>query len=144
MPPRSNIPSLGDVLARSRALNGSGRVNWQIWRQVVGTRIAVRSRPENIDQGTLWVVVTSNTWAQELSMLHRTLIGKLAEHGIFVSRLRFRVGKVEPLRAAPAQDAIRPAELPAQFQERLDRLEDPRLREVISQAAAYNLALRRR
>ncbi|MEN9579822.1 MAG: hypothetical protein RJA70_2831 [Pseudomonadota bacterium] len=144
MPSRTPIPSLGEVLARSRALNGNGHVNWQIWRQVVGTKVATRSRPENIDQGLLWVVVTSNTWAQELSLLRRTIVSRLGTHGIAVSGLRFRVGKVEPLRAPPARETIQPARLPSQFQDRLNRLDDPRLREVISEAAAYSLALQRR
>ncbi len=137
------LASLGDVLAQSKALTQEGRVSWQQWRAVVGSRVAARSRPDNIDAGTLWVTVTSNAWAQELSMLRRTIIGRLRGAGAKIERLRFRVGKVEPLRPPRQLTPARPASLPPDLAARIAQIDDAELRDAITEAAGYQLGLER-
>ncbi len=65
------------------------------WRKAVGPRIADRARPVALERGVLVVKVVTSVWANELSMLAPQLIVKLAERGLEVKSLRFRVGPLE-------------------------------------------------
>lgn len=132
---------MGDVLAQSLALRAPDRISWHDWREVVGSKIAHRSRAEKIEDGVLWITVTSATWAQELSMLQRTIIGRLSGKGPKISKLRFTVGRVEPLRSGVARELPTPVQLPPELAATLNGLEDPLLRKVIAEAASYQLAI---
>lgn len=136
---RAAPPSVGDVLAQSRALNQPGRVSWQLWHQIVGSRVAARSRPDRIENGTLCIVVTSNAWAQEMSLLQRTVLARLKHHGVQVERLWFRVGKVTPLRRPKSVRQVDPAPLPTELVQRLQHIDDEELRLAISEAASLGL-----
>lgn len=56
-----------------------------------------------------------------------------------VRMLRFRVGQVEVPATDPPTRVTR-AELPGELIEALDALDDPELRRIIGEAAAYSLA----
>jgi hypothetical protein len=130
--------SLGALLERSRRLTRATSVPWSVWREAVGAHVARRSRPSSLTDSTLFVTVTSSSWAQELSFLSRSIIERLARAGYRVTELRFSVGTVQlPERASRTQKVRRRA-LPEGLAERLARIEDPRLCELIAHAASYD------
>ena len=49
------------------------------WAEIVGPLLAEKSSPSRFDRGTLWVSVQSSEWAQELRMMKRTILAKLAQ-----------------------------------------------------------------
>ncbi len=54
------------------------------WDDVVGPRIAAVSKPVRVQGTTLFVEVTGAAWLMELSMMRRTLLGRLnhdRDHG---------------------------------------------------------------
>lgn len=114
------------------------------WWQAVGPRIAERARPLRLLRGELTVRAASATWAQELTYLSPTIIGRLRALGFPVERLRFYVGTVEPpLRRpepAPPRYVPPPARLPPHLTQTIDAVENEALRQAIAQAAAANLA----
>ena len=114
------------------------------WRRLVGVGIAKRTRPVSLSRGVLLVQVGSSAWAQQLSMLTDTIRERLADMGLVVGSLRFRVGPVEPLRREPAKVVIvrevPMAPLPEELRRTLAEVEDLELRAAITRAAASNLA----
>lgn len=140
---KRSLKALGDVLSQSTALNDAKRLSWQTWRGVVGLRIANKTRPEFLDKQVLTVRVASPMWAQELSLLQGTILQRLAEAGLPVRQLRFRVGKVEAPRTRKLPPQVAPAPLPAELTARLAQVEDPELQEAIARAAGYSLARRK-
>ena len=138
------VSSVGEVLAQSRALASAGRIPWHMWREIVGSRVAERSRPERVEQGVLWVTVSSTAWAQELSMLRKTIIGRLKASYPDLDQVRFGVGPVRPLRPPAPRTAVARQPLPSQLETRLALVDDPELRRAIADAAGYHLGLARR
>ena len=114
------------------------------WRRLVGVGIAKRTRPVSLSRGVLLVQVGSSAWAQQLSMLTDTIRERLADMGLVVRSLRFRVGPVEPLRREPARVVrvrdVPKAPLPDELRRTLAEVPDTELRAVIAAAAASNLA----
>lgn len=114
------------------------------WRRLVGVGIAKRTRPISLSRGVLLVQVGSSAWAQQLSMLTDTIRERLADKGLAVRSLRFRVGPVEPLRREPAKVVIvreaPRATLPPELRQTLADVADPELRAVLERAASTNLA----
>jgi hypothetical protein len=114
------------------------------WRRLVGVGIAKRTRPLSLVRGVLLVQVGSAAWAQQLSLLTDTVLERLAEKGLAVRQLRFRVGPVEPLRREPAKQIIvrevPRVPLPVVLREEIERVEDLELRAVLTSAASSNLA----
>ncbi len=47
------------------------------WEDIVGTQIAKKSKPERLLRKTLYVSVTTSTWANELSLMSEKLIEKI-------------------------------------------------------------------
>jgi predicted nucleic acid-binding Zn ribbon protein len=47
------------------------------WPEIVGAKIASHSRALRVEQGRLLVEVGSSVWAQELSLMRTTIIGKV-------------------------------------------------------------------
>jgi hypothetical protein len=137
--------AVGELLQGSRELRPRGnRIDRDRWRRIVGERVAERTRPASIQDGTLLVYVASAVWAQELTLLSPAILEKLKAAGVTAAALRFRVGDVgektpEQTQSLPAPKAPPKAELPPDLEERLSHIEDPALRAAIAEAAAYSL-----
>src|SRR5262245_3494342 len=61
----------------------AGVAGWRAvheWPEVVGERVARRTRAISFDQGVLLVEVDGSAWLQELGYLKRELIGQLNRH----------------------------------------------------------------
>ena len=65
------------------------------WPQIVGAQVAQHSRAEALEDGILWVRVDSSVWAQELSLLERTIIRAFTERlgEGSVREIRFHSGR---------------------------------------------------
>jgi len=142
---RAGAPTrIGDLVAKTAP--GRAAVNVvvsrAVWEEVAGVGFARRTRPERVVRGTLYVVVASSGWAQELALHEPTLLERLKSRGVEVERLRFRVGEVElPDRGgvyAPAKEELvraRTLEAPEEAKASLARIADPALREALEKAA---------
>ena len=144
-PARRAPTPVGQLLRTSRELAPkSGRLDTEQWRRIVGERVAERTRPASIQDGTLLVYVASAVWAQELTLLSPAIVERLAKAGVPATALRFRVGDIgerEAKKPAPAPPPAAPpkARLPSDLEERLSHIGDPALRAAIAEAAAYSL-----
>ena len=72
---RSILDSVVDEMGIDRKLNTSNIFNH--WEEIVGLEIAKRSRPDKLVSMTLYISVTSSTWANELSLMSDDLIEKI-------------------------------------------------------------------
>ncbi len=135
---------LGKVLATSAELApDKGRIDADLWRRLVGERVAERTRVGATRNGVLTIHAVSSVWAQELSFLAPTILERLAAAGLPVKELRFRVGELgEPAPRGARAAAPKPEKLPLppELAQRIKRLDDPLLRAAITEAAAYSLA----
>ena len=129
--------SVGEVLDQSARLSKGLSLNWYVWKDVVGLRLAQRTRPMSLHDGTLTVKVSSSIWAQELSFLQDTLLHRLNARGLATRRLRFRVGQVDSPPRLPRVRANQPSPIPAELAKRLAKVEDPEVRRAIAKAASY-------
>ena len=142
---RQELSTVGALLQASGRLKPKGdRIDRDRWRSLLGDRIAERTRPGSIRDGTLTVYVASAVWAQELTLLSPVILERLAADKLAVKELRFRVGDVgEPMtkrpEVAPRETPLK-APLPEGLTERLAQVTDPALRAAIAEAAAYALA----
>ena len=126
---------LASALPRSESIELRNR-----WDTAVGPRIAARTQVIRLTRGTLLIRAASAAWAQELSLLSSTILARLAETGLEVEQLRFKVGKI-PLRK-DLEEKPRPvtrAELPETLKSRLLQVEDEDLRRSIADAAGLGL-----
>lgn len=135
---------MGQLLRGSRELAPkNGRIDGERWKIIVGQRVAERTRPASLQDGTLLVYVASAVWAQELTLLSPAILERLARAGVPAKALRFRVGDIgerQPSKpAGPPAAAPAKAALPSDLEERLARIGDPGLRAAIAEAAAYSL-----
>jgi predicted nucleic acid-binding Zn ribbon protein len=76
------LSSLIPELLRDLKLQGS-LAGWRAvveWPQVVGERLARRTRATRWREGRLWVEVDGSVWMHELSVLKRDLVRRLNEH----------------------------------------------------------------
>jgi predicted nucleic acid-binding Zn ribbon protein len=71
----SVIDSVVEKMGINRKLNTSNIFNH--WEDIAGKEIAKRSRPQKFVRKTLYVSVTSSTWANELSLMSEELIKKI-------------------------------------------------------------------
>ncbi|HET7542953.1 MAG TPA: DciA family protein [Polyangiaceae bacterium] len=145
-PQRNKPVALGSLLASSRdaAARYAGiAIDHEQWRQLVGERIAARTEPGSMRGRELTVHVATSSWAQELSLFEKEIVGRLVAKGIKVDRLRFRVKEIaaRPRDPAARAPAYRKAALPNALNTELERIEDPELRDAIGEAAALWLAL---
>jgi hypothetical protein len=84
-PPRtfSTLPA-ADAVARALDLHGireevrAGRVLTE-WTELVGPKIAQRTRPDGINARVLWVEVATSAWLHELNLLRPQLLRNLLE-----------------------------------------------------------------
>jgi hypothetical protein len=143
--------TLADVLEGTRRVTlqrTRAAVDKGTWRQAVGTRIADRTEVGQLRDGELTVHVASAAWAQELSLLTREILERLASHGVKAERVRFRVrpelGAAKPKPGSPApghsESARPPAKLPDELRARLIHVEDDELRGAIAGAAGLAFA----
>lgn len=150
--PAKGPSPLADVLEGTRRVTlerTRAAVDRDTWRRAVGPRIAERTEVGQLRGGELLVHVASAAWAQELSLLTREILERLAAHGVNADRVRFRVnpelgakkpkGQARASRAG-ARDEPPPPKLPDEFRARLKHVDDDELRGAIAGAAALAFA----
>jgi len=150
MTPRRNPPGpspLADVLEGTRRVTlerTRAAVDRDTWRRAVGRRIAERTEVGQLRGGELLVYVASAAWAQELSLLTREILERLASHGVRAERVRFRVrpelGAAKPAKAKVESPRHPAAKLPEELDQRLKHVPDDELRGAIAGAAALAFA----
>src|SRR5690606_2490339 len=84
-PPRARaVTTAGDAVRAALALHGladeirGGRVLTE-WAELVGPRIAQRTRPDRIVDRALWIEVATSAWLHELTLLKPQLLRGLRE-----------------------------------------------------------------
>ena len=123
------------------------------WAELVGAKIAQRTRPDGVTDRVLWVEVVSSAWLHELNLLKpqllRGLTERLGQPRLF-DEIRFKLAgrsRREPAadaraRARPAQ--VRPAPIPATGANRekivaeVASVDDVELRELIARVRITN------
>lgn len=62
------------------------------WKDIVGEAIAAQSKPQRLDDGTLWIHVPDAAWRQELSLMRTELMKKIndALEGDYIHRIIVR------------------------------------------------------
>lgn len=152
-PPRVLGPqTAGAAVAAALALRGitdqvrAGRVVTE-WSELVGAKIAQRTRPDGVVDRVLWVEVATSAWLHELNLLRPQLLAglreRLGEPALF-DELRFRLAgrrPRDPVTLRPPRRPVpapRPAGPPATgaARERIVReagaVDDAELRELIA------------
>lgn len=140
-----------DAVAAALELHGitdqvrAGRVLTE-WSELVGPKIAQRTRPDGVSDRVLWVEVATSAWLHELNLLRpqllESLIERLGRPALF-DELKFRLAgrhRREPValrtppRPAPPREVPSPATGAAR--ERIVRevgaVDDGELRELIA------------
>jgi hypothetical protein len=121
---RVKLPSVDPMVLDAR----------QVWADAVGESVARNALPVRRSGDALVVHCSSSTWAAELAMLERQILGRLATVlDPAPARLRFEVGTV--LQESPAEPP--PPPLPALTPEQRERAE-----ELVSGIADEALAAR--
>jgi len=84
------IGSVVDEMGIKRKLDASNIFNH--WEEIAGKEIAKRSRLKRLDNMTLYISVTSATWANELSLMSEELAKKINSFAgqEIVKKVRFR------------------------------------------------------
>jgi len=74
------------------------------WPAIVGAQVAENSRPLEVRGETLIVATRSSSWTHQLSFMTEQMLAAIASDApdANIKRVRFRVGRVAPLRFAPA------------------------------------------
>jgi predicted nucleic acid-binding Zn ribbon protein len=153
LPPRvRDVLPASDAIAAALQLHGitdqirANRVLTE-WGELVGPKIAQRTRPDGVSDRLLWVEVATSAWMHELNMLRpqllKGLLERLGEPSLF-DDLRFRLtGRhrkdLVALRAGRTPPPPpRPAPVPATGAARerivreVSRVDDEELRELIA------------
>jgi hypothetical protein len=138
---RRDGSTLAELLAQNPTLNPPDRLSWVAWREIVGSKIAQRSRPAQLDRQALTIVVSSPAWAQELSLLTTTILDRVRTKLPSVRALRFQVGHLEPPITPPTRNRVVPVAVPAELEDRLAQIEDESLRDLLRETASFSLAL---
>jgi Dna[CI] antecedent, DciA len=151
-PPRAlGARTASDAVAAALALHGitdqvrAGRVLTE-WAELVGAKIAQRTRPDGVVDRTLWVEVATSAWLHELNLLRpqllANLVERLGEPRLF-DDMKFQLAgrtRREPVVLRPTRKPVpaRPMTLPASgaARERIVReagaVDDDELRELIA------------
>ncbi|MGZ3423018.1 MAG: DUF721 domain-containing protein [Polyangiales bacterium] len=142
--PNATPTRLGDLVQRTEPGKAAAQrvLSRAVWEEVAGVGFARRTKPGRIHRGTLFVIVASSGWAQELALVEKVVIDRLLQRGIEIERLRYEVGDVEaPDRGgvyAPPRSEVevaRKTALPDDAANALGKVRDPGLREVMAKAA---------
>jgi len=74
------------------------------WPSIVGVQVAEHSRPLEVRGDTLIVATRSSSWTHQLSFMTEQVLAAIAKDApdAKIKQVRFRVGRVAPLRAMPA------------------------------------------
>lgn len=117
------------------------------WERALPARIVRASSPVKLVRDVLYVHTTTSAWAQELTLMQADVLARLKRvmPDLPATTLRARSGpfpKRAPVRVVrpPVFVPLAESELPGSVRGELDRIEDPRLREVISGAARMSLS----
>ena len=71
---------IDSALGRESILrSGRGQRAIRSWNKVVGEAMALRSSPERVERGVVWVAVEGSAWAQELRMAKDKILARLNE-----------------------------------------------------------------
>lgn len=72
------------------------------WEDAVGAEVARNSLPARLADDTLAITTRSSAWSNQLSLLAEEILTAVRERlpGVSIQRLRFRVGRLNPPRAA--------------------------------------------
>ena len=150
--PRTLAPQTASAaVAAALAFHGitdqvrAGRILTE-WSELVGARIAQRTRPDGVVDRVLWVEVATSAWLHELNLLRPQLLAglreRLGEPALF-DELRFRLAgqrRRDPVALRPRRPVrpARPVPPPATgaARERIVReaaaVDDAELRELIA------------
>lgn len=123
------------------------------WAELVGAKIATRTRPDGVSDRVLWIEVATSAWLHELNLLKRQLleglIQRLGEPRLF-DDIRFKLAgrnRREPTRVpsarprpAPPPPAAHPATGAAREQivREVAGVDDEELRELIARVRIVN------
>jgi hypothetical protein len=124
------VPQLSDRLAELRLQ--------QSWEAVVGSDIARRTRPGNLAEGCLTVIVDNSPWLQELSLRRAELLARIQRRCAAVRVLRLTVGSLVTNQAS----AVTPDPRPVTVLSDGDRREIEEATATISDAALAKAAQR--
>jgi predicted nucleic acid-binding Zn ribbon protein len=93
------VEPIGKVLAEVvRNLGISRKLSEQRavvdWQKIVGRRIAEHSRATRVDSGRLFVEVDSSVWAQELTLMKRTILRQVNDRtgSATIENIHFVIG----------------------------------------------------
>jgi hypothetical protein len=123
-----------------------------LWTRAVGPQIAVRTLPETLKRGTLYVRVSAPVWLHQLQFLKEEILGKV--NGLLgkeeIRSLFFSIGEI-PSPPQGTVDQPPTATVSASLQKRdremmresLDTVRDPELREILERVMAKEIRQRR-
>ena len=135
------------ILARKgeqRFANQSFPISMELWRAVLGPKIAQKCLPYSFKNGVLEILVPNSAWASELSFLELEIRNLFKENHIVLNKLKYRVGSVESPFFPPERRKFakvpRPVPLSKELSEDLENIQDERLKETLKKAISINLA----
>jgi hypothetical protein len=123
------------------------------WSELVGPKVAARTRPDGISERVLWVEVATSAWLHELNMLKaqllKGLIERLGEPRLFED-IRFKLAGRSRREATTVPKPREPAPLPLpsgipatgarreQIVSEVASVDDEELRELIARVRITN------
>jgi hypothetical protein len=135
---------LGRVLDRAAPVGRRLLAVKQRWRDIVSPRTLEHARPTSIRRDVLTVTVTDSLWMSELTYfvpefleaINGSLPGDQA-----IERIRLRVGTLPAVTgpgvpAGAAPEPVAASQVSDELRRRLERIEDPELREQMLRIAA--------
>jgi hypothetical protein len=142
-PVKIEVP-LGRALDRAAPVGRRLLAVKQRWRDIVSGRTLEHARPTSIRRDVLTLTVTDSLWMSELMYFVPEFLETLnaalpADQAL--ARIRLRVGQLPDLpaaRPAPAEgpEPAAEVELSEELRQRLERIDDPELREQMVRIAA--------
>ena len=142
-PVKIEVP-LGRALERAAPVGRRLLAVKQRWRDIVSERTLEHARPTSIRRDVLTLTVTDSLWMSELMYFVPEFLATLnaalpADQAL--ARIRLRVGEL-PVLPAPGPvppagpEPVEVAELSRELRERLEKIDDPELREQMVRIAA--------
>jgi predicted nucleic acid-binding Zn ribbon protein len=107
-----------------------------IWEDAVGRHIARHAHPERIKRGVLFVIVSSPTWNQELTLKKKEILQRLNEHlgKHLITDITFAPGEVEFEEKKPEEKKTKRAKTPGDetIEHYTENINDRELKRVAS------------